>query len=148
MPARSSSTAERLVGRLVPPVGAIALCGAALAAVPGITTAVPPDSARLPDLDQEVPWDLQVTSTARVHRLGFASAVTNIGDGPLIVSGRRERTADTMIADQLVERSDAPMAVVERVGLLRYVQARDHEHRTCWSSSATSCAGPEEAPGA
>jgi hypothetical protein len=132
MPARNSSTAERLVGRLVPTVGAIAVCAAALAAVPGVTPGVTPDSVQLPDLDQELPWDLQVTptgpSTARQHLLGFASAVSNVGDGPLIVSGRREPTADTMTAHQLIERADAPMAVLEGVGRLRYVQSPDHEH--------------------
>jgi hypothetical protein len=132
MPARNSSTTERLAGRLVPAVGAIALCAAALAAAPRDTAGVTPDSARLPDLDQELPWDLRVTSTgpstAREHRLVFASAVSNVGDGPLIVSGRRERTADTMTAEQLIESDDAPMAVVERVGSLRYVKSRDHEH--------------------
>ena len=132
MRARNSSTAERLVGRLVPTVGAIAVCAAALAVVPGDTPGITPDSVQLPDLDQELPWDLQVTSrgpsTAREHRLGFASAVSNIGDGPLIISGRRELSADTMTADQLIERSGAPMAVVEGVGRLRYVQSRDHEH--------------------
>ena len=132
MRAKNSSTAERLVGRLVPTVGAIAVCAAALAVVPGDTPGITPDSVQLPDLDQELPWDLQVTSTgpstAREHRLGFASAVSNIGDGPLIISGRRELTADTMTADQLIERSGAPMAVVEGVGRLRYVQSRDHEH--------------------
>ena len=68
-------------------------------------------------------------STAREHRLGFASAVRNIGHGPLIVSGRRRWGAiATMTADQLIESADAPMAVVEEVGRLRYVQSRDHEH--------------------
>ena len=33
-----------------------------------------------------------------------------------------------MTADQLIESSNAPMAVVEGVGRLRYVQSRDHEH--------------------
>jgi hypothetical protein len=133
MPAGRSSTTECLVRRLVPAVGAIALCGAVLAAAPGGTAGVTPDSARLPDLDQELPWDLQVTSTgpstAREHRLGFGSAVRNIGDGPLIVSGGRPSAAiPTMTADQLVESEDAPVAVVEGVGRLRYVESRDHEH--------------------
>jgi hypothetical protein len=133
MPARSSSTAERLL-RLVPAVGAVALCAAAVAVTaPDDTSGITTDSARLPDLDQELPWGLQVTatgpSTAREHRLGFASAVRNIGDGPLIVSGRRRWAAiPTMTADQLVERADTPTAVVEGVGRLRYVESRDHEH--------------------
>lgn len=132
MPARNSSTAELLLKRVVPTVGTLALCAAVLAALPGDTPGSTSDSARLPDLDQELPWDLQITSTgpstAREYRLGFASAVSNIGDGPLIVSGRRERSADTMTAEQLIESSDAPMAVVERVGRLRYVHSRDHQH--------------------
>jgi Lysyl oxidase len=133
MPARSSSTAERVLVRLVPAVGAIALCAAAVAAAPGDTYEITTGSARLPDLDQELPWDLQVTSTGastrREYRLGFASAVRNIGDGPLIVSGRRRWAGiPTMTADQLVERAGASMAVVEGVGRLRYVESRDHEH--------------------
>jgi Lysyl oxidase len=133
MAARNSSTAKRLLIRLVPAVGAIALFAAAVAAAPDDTSGITADSARLPDLDQELPWDLQVTatgpSTAREHRLGFASAVRNIGDGPLIVSGRRPLAAiPIMTADQLVERADAPMAVEEGVGRLRYVESRDHEH--------------------
>jgi lysyl oxidase len=129
---RKPSTTDRVVGRLLPTIGAIALCGAALAAAPA-DTGVRPDSARLPDLDQEVPWDLQVTSAGRgmrrEFRLGFASAVRNVGDGALIVSGRRERPGiAAMAADQLVEGADAPTAVVEGVGRLRYVRSRDHEH--------------------
>ena len=133
MPVRNSPTTERVLVRLVPAVGAIALCGAALAAASGDTSEITPDSARLPDLDQELPWDLLVTSsgtrTAREHRLGFASAVRNLGDGPLIVSGRRRWGAiPTMTADQLIESADAPMTVVAGIGRLRYVQSRDHEH--------------------
>jgi Lysyl oxidase len=133
MPVRNSSTIERLLVRLVPAVGAIAVCAAAVAAAPGDTSGVATDSARLPDLDQELPWDLQLTSTgpsgAREHRLGFASAVRNVGDGPLIVSGRRQWAGiPAMTADQLIESADGPMAVVEAVGRLRYVRSRDHEH--------------------
>jgi Lysyl oxidase len=133
MPVRSSSTTERVLVRLVPAVGAMVLCAAALAAAPGGTARVTPDSARLPDLDQEVPWDVQVTSTGPStrweYRLGFGSAVRNIGDGPLIVSGRRRWAGSpTMTADQLIEGADAPLAVVERVGRLQYVQSRDHQH--------------------
>ena len=131
MPARNSSTTDRVLVRLVPAVGAIALCAGVLAVAPGETSQITARSAHLPDLDQEVPWDLQVTSRGPgpAYRLGFASAVRNIGDGPLIVSGQRERAgSSTMIADQLVDRVDGPMAVVDGVGRLRYVQSRDHEH--------------------
>jgi len=130
MRGRSSSTTERVLVRLVPAVGAVLLCAGALASSPGEPSQLTAESARLPDLDQETPWDLQVTSGRRGrYRVGFASAVRNVGDGPLIVSGRRERAATpTMVADQLVERDDVPLAVVQGVGRLRYVHSRDHEH--------------------
>jgi hypothetical protein len=133
MLARNSSTTERVLVRLVPTVAAIALCATALAAASGDSSGITPDAARLPDLDQELPWDLQVTSTgsgaAREYRLGFASAVRNIGDGPLIVSGRRQWAGiPTMTADQLVENADEPATLVEGVGRLRYVESSDHEH--------------------
>jgi len=129
MPARNSSTTERVLVRLVPAIGAMLLCAAAPATAPGSTAGVAPDTERLPDLDQEVPWDLQVTSSGprerRKYRLGFGSAVRNIGDGPLIVSGRRKRArTPTMTADQLIEGADARGAV----GRLRYVHSHDHEH--------------------
>jgi hypothetical protein len=133
MRARSSSTAERALVRLVPAVGAVALCAAAVAGAAGHTSGIATGSTRLPDLDQELPWDLQVTSTgpstASEYRLGFASAVRNVGDGPLTVSGRRDWAGiPTMTADQLVESADGPMAVIEGVGRLRYVRSRDHQH--------------------
>jgi hypothetical protein len=151
MPARNSSTAERVLVRLVPAVGAAALCAAAVAAAPGDTSEITTDSARLPDLDQELPWDLQVTSrglgTSREHRLGFDSAVRNVGDGPLIVSGRRRWAGiPTMTADQLVQRAGAPMAVVEGVGRLRYVQSRDHEHWHLLGFEPYELRRPQEAP--
>ena len=128
MRARNSTTTERVRLRLIPAVGAIVVCGAVLAAASGGTAGVTDGSARLPDLDQATPWDLQVT-LANGYRLGFASAVRNIGDGPLIVAGRRAGAGSpTMAADQLVERLDGPMAVVEDVGRLRYVRSRDHQH--------------------
>ena len=81
--------------RLVPAVGAVVLCAAALPASQGGAARVTPDAGSLPDLDQELPWDLQVTASRSrerpEYRLGFGSAVRNIGDGPLIISGRRAR---------------------------------------------------------
>jgi Lysyl oxidase len=119
--------------RLVPALMAMAFCAAALAAVPGGRDPLAAESALLPDLDQELPWDLEITGSGRgargQYRLGFRSAVRNIGDGPLIVSGRRDRAANaTMTADQLIEGQGAPIAVVEGVGRLRYTRSPDHEH--------------------
>jgi hypothetical protein len=88
---------------------------------------------RLPDLDQETPTELQVQNVfvggRRSYRLGFRSAVRNIGDGPLVVVGSRPDTAHQyMTVDQLVERAGAPNEVVENVGRMRYSISADHEH--------------------
>jgi hypothetical protein len=109
---------------------ALALCGAAMVAWAGGDRDAGARQ-RLPDLDQHVPYNLTVTRD-RAHggyKLGFGSAVSNIGAGPLIVSGRRPRTSvPDMTANQLIERVGAPMALLEDVGTLRYVRSSDHEH--------------------
>ncbi len=87
----------------------------------------------LPDLDQETPADL-VVSLAGERRnpkyvLGFRSAVRNIGDGPLIISGHRhDRGIDTMVADQAITMRGGPEQVARGVGRLRYVISPDHRH--------------------
>ena len=64
-----------------------------------------------------------------VYRLGFRSAVSNVGDGPLVISGHRSGLdATTMVADQLIERDGAPQEVVSGAGKLRYVVSPDHRH--------------------
>jgi Lysyl oxidase len=120
-----------MLGRLLSVIGALALCVAGVAASAGWSGEAGRASERLPDLDQEAPRNLVVTRGGADggYRLGFTSAVRNVGAGPLIVSGRRPRVAiPTMTADQLIERADAPYAVVEGVGRLRYVRSPDHEH--------------------
>jgi hypothetical protein len=83
----------------------------------------------LPDLDQEAPSGLVVTHAGREYRLGFRSAVRNVGAGPLIISGYRpDRSVGTMVADQAVARAGAPLRVFSRVGRLRYVVSPDHRH--------------------
>jgi Lysyl oxidase len=87
----------------------------------------------LPDLQQEPPGSLQgVTSHGfpglRFH-LGFASAVDNVGTGPLVVVGeRRSRAYDLMTADQLIQRSDGSTRLLRGVGKLRYVVSETHSH--------------------
>jgi hypothetical protein len=124
---------SRLLLRLVPVVGAITICAAGLAASAGGPRQAVPGSELLPDLDQEVPSALEITrdgSRGRAtYRLGFGSAVNNVGSGPLIVSGERPRpSSPVMRADQLIEHADAPHSVVEGVGRLRYVRSKDHQH--------------------
>jgi hypothetical protein len=107
----------------------LALSGALLSMPAGTSLAGPRDAERLPDLEQRVPYDLDVSIVDGRYRLGFSSAVTNIGAGPLVVVGTRpNRRTPTMTARQLV-RTDAG---VERagpvVGRLRYENAETHSH--------------------
>jgi hypothetical protein len=119
-----------LLGRLLPTVLTVTLSAVALAAASG-----PGGSARerLPDLDQEAPSELEITvaGTAEhpVYRLGFRSAVRNVGRGPLMITGRRSQaSAARMTADQVIERRGAPRTVLHDVGRLRYVVSPDHRH--------------------
>ena len=83
----------------------------------------------LPDLEQEAPSELIVTRAGDTFRLGFRSAVRNVGAGPLVIIGRRgDRSIDTMVADQGVTRAGAPSELVRGVGRLRYVVSPDHRH--------------------
>src|SRR4051794_30948373 len=89
------------------------------------------DHALLPDLDQETPGQLQVAHTGpRGHRrwwLGFSSAVSNVGAGPLKIAGHRSDLGTRrMVADQVID-GDIP-EVVRGVGQLRYVHAATHQH--------------------
>jgi hypothetical protein len=120
-----------MLGRLLPVLIALAVCAAAMVAWASGSGEAGRAAERLPDLDQETPYNLQVTRDHKHggYKLGFGSAVSNVGRGPLIVSARRPRTAvPTMKADQIVERVNAPLELVEDVGRLRYVRSPDHEH--------------------
>src|SRR3954470_24776349 len=119
-----------LLMRVLPVVATITLTSAALAIAdgPGSTA-----RARLPDLVQELPGELEITATGPasrpVYRLGFRSAVSNVGRGPLVISGRRASAdATTMTADQVIDRAGGPRQVVRDVGRLRYVVSPDHRH--------------------
>jgi hypothetical protein len=115
------------------PALAAAVCLAAVALVISNSAASRAATAteRLPDLEQEVPTGLEITQHARAPhwRLGFRSAVRNVGDGPLIISGRRPVPGvEKMVADQVIEQDGAPAELVRGAGRLRYVRARDHRH--------------------
>jgi glucose/arabinose dehydrogenase len=85
--------------------------------------------ALLPDLDQEMPTQLVITRARDTWRLGFRSAVRNIGDGPLIIEGARPTVGErSMRADQVIRRAGAPSDVVGGAGQLRYVRSPDHRH--------------------
>ncbi|MDX6556421.1 MAG: hypothetical protein QOD86_2616 [Miltoncostaeaceae bacterium] len=84
----------------------------------------------LPDLVQEAPSGLVVRESPDGPLLGFASAVTNLGDGPLIVDASRP-TLDrpTMLAEQVVPRPGRAPLRHAGAGELRYVESPDHSHR-------------------
>jgi glucose/arabinose dehydrogenase len=113
--------------RVLPVVLALTIAAVALAVVVRPSPASGPD--QLPDLVQETPTDLVITKAGGSDLLGFQAAVSNLGDGPLIISGSRpgEQT-NTMQADQVIERDGAPAEVVSHVGDLRYVVSPDHRH--------------------
>jgi hypothetical protein len=80
-----------------------------------------------------VPAKLVVTLTGERRKptyvLGFRSAVGNIGDGPLIISGHRpDRGTGAMVADQEIVRRGGPQGIERGVGHLRYVVSPDHRH--------------------
>jgi hypothetical protein len=88
---------------------------------------------QLPDLEQEVPSELRVhldrSSSTPSYRLGFRSAVRNIGAGPLLIKGTRaDRTESRMTVDQIIERGGLPSTVVSNVGRMQYAVSPDHSH--------------------
>jgi glucose/arabinose dehydrogenase len=121
-----------LVHRVLPVVLALVVTAVALV-IAGRATSAPTGAERLPDLAQETPTGLVITRAGTGARasylLGFRSAVSNVGDGPLIINGHRPGAqTSTMVADQVIERDGAPQEVVPGAGQLRYVVSPDHRH--------------------
>ena len=120
-------------GRLVTLLGGALLALFALAAIVAFAAQANHGSAAapmLPDLDQETPSDLRVQTVgargARSYRLGFRSAVRNVGAGPLVIRGRL--WGASMRADQVINLVDGSEATVRRVGSIEYVESSDHRH--------------------
>jgi Lysyl oxidase len=119
--------------RLVPALLAAAVIAAAAALVATSADAGSAGPARLPDLDQEAPSGIVVVRGGPPeqpeYRLGFRSAVRNVGKGPLVIDGHRpDVNTGTMVADQVVEHAHGPRARVRGVGQLQYVVSPDHRH--------------------
>ena len=90
-------------------------------------------SGRLPDLDQETPRQLRIKAVRRsgrtIYRLGFWSAVRNLGEGPLKVVGTRpDRETRYMRVSQLIQLARARTRIVRDVGRMRYTISPDHRH--------------------
>jgi len=115
---------------------AVSAASATCATIPAAGLAAPPavgSNALLPDLDQQTPTSLQVAQSNLFgkprYALGFQSAVRNIGEGPLIIDGRRGNTRNPlMTAEQLVRRRDGSQMVAPAIGKLRYAVAIGHQH--------------------
>jgi glucose/arabinose dehydrogenase len=121
-----------LRGRALPTVVAMVVAAAALA-IAGRAISAPTGAVKLPDLVQVTPTDLVITRSGggaqAPYLLGFRSAVSNVGDGPLIIEGHRPgQETGTMVADQVVQHDGAPAEVLPGVGELRYVVSPDHRH--------------------
>ncbi len=82
----------------------------------------------LPDLDQAVPAAVGIREEEGRRLLVFASAVDNVGAGPLEVRGTRGPSAGTMATVQLVRRADGSARETPLEGILRYERAETHAH--------------------
>ena len=82
----------------------------------------------LPDLDQQAPSGILVLRAGSRLKLGFTSAIDNIGDGPIHIRGIRSGLDRTMRADQLIHRVDGAKRVVHEVGRLAYEAHPPHHH--------------------
>ena len=89
---------NRSLLRLLPALAAIAAIVPAAVSVGG---SAPEGRSLLPDLDQETPSGLVLTKARSGWRLGFDSAVRNVGAGPLIIDGERPTSMETMTAEQV-----------------------------------------------
>jgi serine protease len=113
-------------------VGIVLLCAATffVAGGQGRSTGF---AGALPDLDQETPTQLTIeadrSGRAVVYRLGFRSAVRNVGDGPLILDGARPDTRTPyMTVQQIIEGPGDSPWIVPNVGRMAYVSSPDHSH--------------------
>jgi hypothetical protein len=82
----------------------------------------------LPDLDVVEPRLLTLGRYGSEWRLGFASAVDNLGLGPLVVEGRRTPSERLMRTRQRVMLEGGGSRVYDDAGWFRYVHVETHEH--------------------
>jgi hypothetical protein len=110
-------------------VFAVAAVGVALGAAGLFLLRDDGPSELLPDLDQAPPSKLEIVEEGDAYRLVFASAVDNVGDGPLLIEGvRKTRGTPAMTVRQLVRRSDGSTRARTVPGEIRYVESETHEH--------------------
>jgi Lysyl oxidase len=118
----------------------LAVLGLAAVAA-AVVTAIPSDGksgtteARqlLPDLEIAAPRRLVVIAAGSdgtaPFRLSFESATSNVGTGPLVITGERSSADEAeMTASQVIHLADGSTTAVADVGLLTYVKDPTHEH--------------------
>ena len=114
------------------PLVALAALGAALVGTLGVVVAAVAGGALtgaelLPDLRQEPPSQVAVKRDAGRPVLVFRSAAANVGQGPLVLNGRRERGQGTMRVTQELRRADGSVVQVPIRARLKY-QPGWHDH--------------------
>jgi serine protease len=118
-----------MVGKVIGVVSALALGACASVALAARPTGTAQEL--LPDLDQEIPSHLQVVadpSRSGGYVLGFDSAVRNVGEGALVLQGRRAASEPRMAVNQVIARADGSSAIVPGVGAMQYVTSPTHQH--------------------
>lgn len=111
---------------------ALACLAAALWLAAGGAPAAPP-RALLPDLVPQPPAKLTVRAVMRDgelrHELGFRSAASNLGRGPVIVDAERDlRRPLELAATQVFRRADGSTGRRALATRLTYVISPDHSH--------------------
>jgi len=83
----------------------------------------------LPDLISALPTRLAVEQAGKRQLLVFASAAENVGDGPLIVDGKRpDRAKLRMTVSQVVRTADGRTVRYAVPDRIRYVVSETHQH--------------------
>ena len=76
-----------------------------------------------------MPSALSIVQVGDTYRLTFASAVDNVGRGPLLIEGERASRAEpAMSVRQLVRRSDGTARIRPVRAEIRYVRSETHAH--------------------
>ena len=83
---------------------------------------------KLPDLEQQVPKQVQIGGGSGGWQIGFLSEVVNRGSGPLEIHGHRSGTSGNMTADQIIYMSDGTKQTVGGAGDLHYETGFGHQH--------------------
>ncbi len=83
----------------------------------------------LPDIDPTPPTGLRIGADGDgAFLLSFDTTFDNIGAGPLHIDAHRPRTSGSMVADQVITRSDGSTKLNPGVGELRFAVSEDHRH--------------------